>query len=277
MKKSNPSAKAKPGTQLALPDAIPAMAMIDGTQADMFRVIGELRGPFQHLASWPTLEEVLATNSKRFLEQHGEQKWQEVGGCIDSHGRHSCERTSTLMVQALTAVAEAGGGLLWTDKKGMTRAMRLCPVRHRGKDTLYAFAIEWKDSSQQAGNPNLPLSQARAALEKQGGRLRLASRAEQMLWVIHSQVLEQKCSKVIVPDVLLGAVVWGGNQNNWPDDWRTDVFQTLASLMSLHSEVFRLPSTGWPPRLGACSVAVSSVARLSDVPFEEDRCRPECP
>lgn len=277
MKKSNKSAKAKPGTQLSLPDAIPVMAMFDGTQADMFHAIGELRGPFQGLASWPTLEEVLATKSKQFLEQHGEERWQQAGGYMDSQGRHSCERTSPIMVQAITAVAEAGGGLLWTDKKGRTRAMRLCPVRHHGKDMLYAFAIEWKDASQQADNPSLPLSQARAALEKQGGRLRLSSRAEQMLWVIHLQVLSQKCSRVIVPDVLLGAVIWGGDQSEWPDDWRHDVFQTLASLMSLQSEVFRLPSTGWPPRLGACSVAVSSVARLSDVPFEDDRCRPECP
>ncbi len=187
-------------------------------------------------------------------------------------------RTNTpIMVQAITAVAEAGGGLLWTDKKGRTRAMRLCPVRHHGKDTLYAFAIEWKDASQQADNPSLPLSQARAALEK--------TRRTTKVWRFGQSRCCGYSFASSEPKMLKGdrarCAPWsrhlGGDQSECLMTGDTTFFQTLASLMSLQSEVFRLPSTGWPPRLGACSVAVSSVARLSDVPFEDDRCRPECP
>ena len=63
----------------------------------------------------------------------------------------------------------------------------------------------------------------------------LYRRAEQVLWLIHTLVLEQCRSEIIVPDVLLGQITWGADRSHWPQDWRQDVLQVLHSLQACTS------------------------------------------
>jgi hypothetical protein len=83
---------------------------------------------------------------------------------------------------------------------------------------------------------------------------------------------------VLLPDILLGQVVWGGARDQWPQDWRGDLLQTLRSLTDLRLEVLRLSSSeGWRPQLGMYSVAVGAVEQISLTRPQEDFCRPCCP
>lgn len=40
-------------------------------------------------------------------------------------------------------------------------------------------------------------------------------------WAIHQAVIIQRSSTVILPDVLLGQVTWGGDRKTWPKNWRS--------------------------------------------------------
>ncbi|HEY3836920.1 MAG TPA: helix-turn-helix transcriptional regulator [Bryobacteraceae bacterium] len=39
-------------------------------------------------------------------------------------------------------------------------------------------------------------------------------------WAIHLAVISQRSPLVVVPDVLFGQVVWGGDKRRWPSNWR---------------------------------------------------------
>lgn len=40
-------------------------------------------------------------------------------------------------------------------------------------------------------------------------------------WAIHQAVIIQQSSAIVIPDVLLGQVVWGGDRKAWPKNWRS--------------------------------------------------------
>ena len=42
-------------------------------------------------------------------------------------------------------------------------------------------------------------------------------------WLLHMLVLAQKCSAIVIPDVLLGQTIWGGDRKQWPPNWRRDL------------------------------------------------------
>jgi hypothetical protein len=48
-------------------------------------------------------------------------------------------------------------------------------------------------------------------------------------WAIHQAVIAQRLPRVIIPDVLLGQVFWGGERNRWPSNWRNSLFGRLKS------------------------------------------------
>jgi hypothetical protein len=46
-------------------------------------------------------------------------------------------------------------------------------------------------------------------------------------WAIRLAVLSQRSAHVVVPDVLLGQVFWGGEKSRWPANWRRDLLRRL--------------------------------------------------
>ena len=105
-------------------------------------------------------------------------------------------------------------------------------------------------------------------------RLRLYSRAEQLLWLIYAAVRKQRRSVVVLPDEALALAIWGGHAR--PKNWRQDIFDTLTSLSGLWVEQLTITRGGWRPRLDLHSVAVAGVQRLDPGPGA--RCeRKNCP
>lgn len=49
-------------------------------------------------------------------------------------------------------------------------------------------------------------------------------------WAIHQAVIVQKSSRVILPDVVLAQVLWGGEKSCWPRNWRRSLVQRLKRL-----------------------------------------------
>ena len=46
-------------------------------------------------------------------------------------------------------------------------------------------------------------------------------------WAIHQAVIIQKTSRVILADVVLAQVLWGGEKSHWPRNWRQRLVQRL--------------------------------------------------
>jgi hypothetical protein len=56
--------------------------------------------------------------------------------------------------------------------------------------------------------------------QRQRGRCQLSSGLN---WLVHRLVIHKKQSGVIVPDLLVAQIVWGGIQSTWPRNWRRQV------------------------------------------------------
>jgi hypothetical protein len=274
---------------------LPLVCMADQTQVQMFSELGRLRSPFQGIAEWPWIDEALAEASARLLEKEGRRAWEaRTGGVNTPDGQPYCTMSSELAAQVVEDIASGPGGLLWLDDHGFGWAVKLGQQARWDRMVRYGFAITWGGNAilldQKARNRyDHHLDQGlqelhadgrdrnRAGLETAARRLRLFNRAEQLLWMIHFAILTQRSSTVLLPDVMLAEVVWGGDRACWPQDWRGDLMQTLRSLTQLHTEVLRLSGIGWMPRLGAHSVGVTHVEQLTLTRPDEDFCRPCCP
>lgn len=265
------------------------MFMLDRDQDAKFKALCGQRGPFRDVSQFPWLDEALARHSAGVLEREGKAFWRDAGGEFRSDGQPYCKLTSLLATSAVQLLAGNPGGLLWRDRDGVAWAVRLARVPQWSKDKLYGFCINWADSvaavsgDEDPGPEGLPFLTSRerrrslAGLQQIGGGIRLSPRAEQILWAIHTAVLQQRRSLVTLPDVYLGQIVWGGQRDKWPRNWRRDLVQTLRSLMSLRSEIIVLGKHGWNPRFGAGAVAVAGVVDLAEMCPDLDRCDADCP
>jgi hypothetical protein len=49
-------------------------------------------------------------------------------------------------------------------------------------------------------------------------------------WAIHLAVIAQRSAVVVLPDVLLGQVLWGGDRDTWPANWRRFLLDQLTEF-----------------------------------------------
>jgi len=117
--------------------------------------------------------------------------------------------------------------------------------------------------------------------------MRLYEKAEQVLWFLHAAVLTQKCSRLVLPDVTLAQVLWGCDRNQWPRNWRKDLFRILASLTLLRWSTGVKCATLFDslPLLGDGGTILSSVEDLkakqdanqsTSTGCSRDACTPKC-
>lgn len=294
-----PEGTPRAGQDLAVPDTalrlglVSDSIMVGRTQAELFNAIGRARSAFRGIAGWPTLDEVLQAYSGEFLASHGQAAWVAAGGERTHDGTTTCRHVSLMAVEAVQRAVARSGGLLWQDLDGVTWAVRLVPSPGEGRDRFFGFSISWNGSALNldpaARNryaralrkvieaPAPGVAQARQGLIETARQMRLYTPAEQMLWAIHQAVMTQRCSTVLLPDVLLGQYIWGGDRASWPQDWRGELMAILKSLMLLRSEVLRLSPSQWKPRVGAASVAVAHVQLLEMLRTGTVFCRDCCP
>ncbi len=70
--------------------------------------------------------------------------------------------------------------------------------------------------------------QKEPALQKPG-RKRI-NKNYAMVAAITQQVCKQRSGRIIVPDVLFGQLVWGGERHKWPKNWRQSLVKTLEKF-----------------------------------------------
>ena len=272
------------------PEPVADFAMVDSQQAAAFTAVGRVRSPFTGIAEWPWLEEVMHERSQQVLDQAGEDAWRAQGGVRDTQtGRATFRKTAPLVAEIVQKIAKDHGGLIYTDDQGIGWAVRLLPSP--GKDEArIGLAFSWhgdpllldaaaRQQYIQAVEKGLPSPDTtgqvaqREGLLRVAGRLRLYSRAEQLLWLIYTAVRKQRRSVVVLADETLAMAIWGAH--NRPKNWRQDIFDTLRSLCYLHVEQLHIAQGGWP-RLDLHSVAVAGVRRLeanqADKACKQGRC-----
>src|SRR5208282_432799 len=100
-------------------------------------------------------------------------------------------------------------------------------------------------------------TETRRKLQDLADRMWLYERGEQVLWAIHAAVLMQRSSIILLPDVGLAEIIWGGNRSAWPANWRGSIMDILASLSELHVAALRIGGPEWRPTFKMRSVAVA--------------------
>jgi hypothetical protein len=272
---------------------LPDVGMADRGQADLFSAIGRTKAPFQGIGDWPYLNAVVQERSEATLAELGEGEWKAAGGTYGEDGRPTFTATSPVATQAVRELADSAGGFLWTDELGTGWAVALLAGSDRDSASRTSLAVSW------CGDGRLLDPRTREeyqrAIESRGSssgndertsrwqiryvtnRMWLYERAEQLLWLLHAAVLAQRRSVVLLPDVALGDVIWGGDRQSWPANWRATVGNILWSLSQLRIGKLSLDGPTWQPRFESRSVAVAYVEHLERAHKQRGFCRPHCP
>jgi len=264
-----------PAAAHAFCGCVPDLVMVDRSQADLVDALARARNLFGPAASWPRLDTLFHDYSQFVLGTQGETYWLQQGGIYGPDGQSTLRPDSRLAGYVVDDAAQKSGGILCEDQTRTQWAVRLVPMPNRPAD-YRGFAIQYPGAVATAAatapgsTPSTPL----CLPHLDSGR---ATRAAQVYMAIHTLVLQQRSSVVVVPDVLLGQLAWGGDQSQWPRNWRQDRWEVLAFLSQLRSGVLRLAGEGWRPRFVAHSTALASVEDLRAGKPGEDRCSPACP
>lgn len=249
--------------------------MMDKSQVQLFTTLGSTRSPFQKITTWPNLNEVMARRSQEYWKEKGEAAWRQAGGIRDENGNYTCYPMSDIASDVVRELAHDLGGVIWDNPDGSRWAVRLVPTPGKNTGSFFGYAVSLPSPASRRSSRTSSGDATRGDPVVSG--LRLYKRAEQLLFTIHWAVLKQRSSVVMLPDVLLGQVIWGGDRGSWPKDWRADLLVALKSLMALRVEVLRVSSAGWRPQFGAISTAVAHVEDLMVTRPIENHCRTWCP
>jgi len=246
--------------------SVPNLMLCDQGQADLVEALAQTRDPFGAAATWPQLDDLFGEYSTRVLTAQGEAYWQSHGGIRGNDGHPTLRPDSRLAGNTVDVAARQHGGVLWQDESLGQWAVRLVAMPNRPA-VYHGFAIQLP-----VADPTLPQPAAAARLSTPDSR-----RAAQVFMALHMLVLRQRSSVVMVPDVLLGQIAWGGDQSLWPQNWRQDRWAILHFLTHLRSGILRLAGDGWHPRFVAHGVALASVDDLKLCRPGGDSCSSACP
>jgi hypothetical protein len=274
--------------------AVLDLAIADRTQVELFAAVGRTRGPFHGVVDWPYLNGLVQDRSRSLLASQGEAAWKAAGGVYGEDGRPTFSVRSACAAQLVQQIAGGPGGFIWTDSQGTGWAVRLVAVNAGGPGTYGGLALSWNGGGrvidpvarqeyrraveQQIAELEVAgEAETRRQLRQVAERMWLYERGEQLLWAVHAAVLMQRRSVVLLPDVGLGEVVWGGDRAAWPDNWRGSIADVLGSLTQLHLAVLQVGGGAWKPQFTMRSVAVASFEDLERNRKQGGFCRPACP
>jgi len=260
---------------------LPDLTMVDDAQAQLFDVIGTVRNPFGQMGNWPFLLDLLRQRSETLLLDEGEDAWRAAGGFIDDDGCRSLRMSEEIVGEVVREACANAGGFIWADSAGTRLAVKLLPGQAAGAATL-AIALHIGGGTTScpldvSGLSTAPQENANHRGASGGHSLRLYRRAEQMLWALFLAVRFQRCSTVRLPDLYLGQIIFGGDNNAWPKNWRQEISGLLRSLSDLRCDVLRVEHRGWQPRLGGHSVAVAGYEHLETTAPHIGHCDQYCP
>jgi len=269
------------------------LAIADKNQLELFTAIGRTKGPFQGVINWPYLNGLVQERSRLLLSNDGEEAWRAAGGTYGDDGRPTFLPQSIHAAQIVQEVANDPGGFIWTDAHDIGWAVSLMSVKARDLHTYGGLAISWNGGGRvidpAAREEYLRVVQEKMAelgssenatrlrLQQMADRMWLYERGEQLLWAIHAAVLMQRRSIILLPDVALAEIVWGGCRDDWPQNWRDSLSEILWSLSQLHMATLRIGALGWRPQFAMRSVAVAHCELLEASRGPGRYCRSSCP
>lgn len=231
------------------PETLLRSTVIDVERNDLFCQLGQLRSPFRNAQAWPFLGDEFQQHSEVLLQNQGTERWRELGGDRDEYGL-TLKPDSEAADEVLRRFEQINSGFI-VGEDGTLLAVRLIRGRKQGHRFGIGLQLEENTSATDAtgGAPH--------STSLLTGQVRLGSRAEQLLWLIHAEVMRQRRSLVQLPDLQLKEMLWPCG--DVPRDWRRDLQLTFQALMNLRIDVINLTRRGWQPRLGARSALLDHV------------------
>ncbi|MCA8994951.1 MAG: hypothetical protein KDA88_23440 [Planctomycetaceae bacterium] len=215
-------------------------AFIDGTQRDLFNQIGRIRSPFQNISQWPSLEQEFENSAKDLVSQNCIEDYIDAGVEFNS-GIPTLRPDSLAAEDVIRKLEKTSGGFLLESADGVV-AVRL--LRSRKSQQRYGLGIKLEAIRDSVG------TDSEECWWRLPANVRLGRRGEQLLWLIHAEVMRNRRSLISLPVSTVKEVVWGKKP---PRDWRRDVVLLFRSLSELRIDVLNLNRRGWQPRLGATS------------------------
>lgn len=231
------------------PESLLRSTVIDVERNDLFGQLGQLRSPFRNAQAWPYLGDEFQQHSEVLLQTQGTDRWRELGGDRCESGL-TLKPDSEAADEVLRRFEQINSGFI-VGEEGKYLAVRLIRGRKQGHRFGIGLQLEENTSAADATDGS------HDSTSLSTGQVRLGSRAEQLLWLIHAEVMRQRRSLVQLPDLLLKEMLWPCA--DVPRDWRRDLQWTFQALMNLRMDVINLTRRGWQPRLGARSALLDHV------------------
>lgn len=82
-------------------------------------------------------------------------------------------------------------------------------------------------------------------------------------WAVHLAVIDQRSARVVLPDILLAQVFWGGDRSDWPSNWRRHLLHVLKQFTGGPQSPF--VEVGIPERAGETTCPDACVLHGSPV------------
>lgn len=131
---------------------IPATALADTIQEQLFGLMSANRSPFAGISKWPIRHLLIEERSQQILDRLGEEGWKDAGGCWDN-GKPTLNPRSDSMEEMLQEVEKEYGGLLWRDHEGTNWALKLETIQHNGRRSRVGYAVTWGHSTPSGLDP----------------------------------------------------------------------------------------------------------------------------
>lgn len=213
------------------------LGMIDKSRAELIECLGRVPRLFGGVANWPMRDTL----------------------------RSQCTKPGD-WASMVRKVSHSPGGMLIPDDEDRIWAVRLIRAYDPVVDNLY-HAIGFCGQSVQVLDTKTSLgpmsevteAETRQHLGQAASGLVCYEQTEQLLWWCHATFLEQKCTRLRVPDSAPACVIWGNDRKQWPDNWRQRLRKSLKSACFLRWATVQLSDLSDPQFFPSCEPIIRKI------------------
>ncbi|HTQ22066.1 hypothetical protein [Mycobacterium sp.] len=243
-------------------------------------------GPCSGIGQWPNIGELLAEKSADLIRRHGVLEWALAGGFLLPSGIPCLGSPSVIGYQVLREIIELGVGFLHRDEGGIwwaTQALGQSSTDHGswlGLALGFPFHPAMLDSQPRRSLLRRLLTLQRRVVRRdrslgakpQSARARLATFCRQLVLLdvtvrlvpaLFQAAQLEGCKAVQLDCEDLASAAWGSSRSSWPPTWCEMVFDSIALLGTVRTQLLELPQTGWCPTSRRFGAAVHEVRWLA--------------
>ncbi|MGK5089021.1 hypothetical protein WDW86_15800 [Bdellovibrionota bacterium FG-2] len=236
-----------------LPDA----AKICLGSLERFQAASASHGRLGHSRLLKDFDQDAEMFSEELYGAKGEAAWRTLGGILKGDIRTLRESSQAMGKLMIKLVERDGGFFRRSNQNALPSLLAYHWLIKLGDGRYLGFSMSTSESLER--------------LEPALGR-----RGEQLLWLLHAEVWSQQRNLVIIPDVTIGQVFWGGDQDLWPRNWQQDIKRVLHTLQRLEFRNWIVHEDGRLNYNGPCWNAVSGYEPPSSLGVR-DECLDPCP